>query len=192
MRVLVACEYSGRVRDAFLARGHDAISCDLERSERTGPHYRGSVLDIIDQTWDMLIAFPPCTNLALVGNAQREQKRMDGREFDSANFFMQMVLAHHIPRIAVENPKGVMSRQYRKPDQIVQPWMFGHPYTKATCLWLKGIPLLLPTNSVKPQGGWVSSGKTGYGLHHDPKERSRTFQGVADAMAEQWGTPCPE
>jgi len=204
MRVLVACEYSGRVRDAFIRGGHDAMSCDLVPTDVPGPHYEGDVMDIITDNWDLLIAFPPCTYLTLTGNkwfkpefADRFPERHQQRK-DAIDFFMQ-IANMPIPKIAIENPIGIMSSHYRKPDQIIQPWQFGFPTTKATCLWLKGLPLLKPTNIVEK--GEVVISKSGnrmskwyYETSKLPlkngaraKARSVTFQGVADAMADQWG-----
>ena len=205
MKVLVACEYSGRVRDAFIRGGHEAMSCDLVPTDAPGPHYQGDVMDIINDGWDLLIAFPPCTYLTLTGNkwfkpefADRFPKRHQQRK-DAVDFFMK-IATMPIPKIAIENPIGVMSRIYRKPDQIIQPWQFGFPTTKATCLWLKGLPTLKPTNIVDK--GEVVVSKSGnrmskwyYETSKLPlkngaraKARSVTFQGVADAMADQWGT----
>lgn len=181
MNILVACEFSGIVRDAFIAKGHDAISCDLMPTESLGPHYMGNVLDILDSGWDLLIAHPPCTYLCVSGARWFKDRLLD-QEL-GAKFFMDMVLAH-VPKIAVENPIGVMSTLYRKPDQIIQPWMFGHEETKATCLWLKNLPKL---DSTKIVAGW------NHGVHKEgpgpnrSKNRSRTFSGIALAMADQWG-----
>lgn len=195
MKVLVACEMSGRVRDAFIARGHDAVSCDLLPTLKPGPHIEGDVLPLLSQPWDMVIAFPPCTHLAVSGAKHFEQKRADGRQQQGIDFFMKFVeLTTHIPRVAIENPVGIMSTIYRKPDQIVQPWMFGDEATKTTCLWLKGLPLLVPTKVVGKGARHVTKGGKSlpvwYNLPPSPdrgKIRSATFQGLADAMAEQWG-----
>lgn len=181
MRVLVACEFSGIVRDAFLARGHDAMSCDLLPTEIAGPHYRGDVRDVINYGWDLIVAHPPCTHLAVSGARWFTAKRTEQAE---ALDFVRLLLYASAPRIALENPVSVISSRIRKPNQIIQPWQFGHGETKATCLWLKGLPLLTPTD--------VVSGRVPR-VHHMPpgpnrwKERSRTFQGIADAMADQWG-----
>lgn len=202
MKVLVACEFSGTVRDAFTKLGHDAISCDLEPSDKPGKHYQGDVLNIINDGWDLMIAHPPCTYLTVTGNKwfkpeykdrfpTREQDRLD-----AIKFFETLVNAN-IPRIAIENPIGIMSRIYRKPDQIIQPWMFGHECTKSTCLWLKNLPLITPTNIVS-KGEFVTykSGKRmtkwyADAAKFDPKTRTKlrnvTFQGIADAFADQWG-----
>ena len=185
MRVLIACEYSGTVRDAFIAVGHEAMSCDLLPTERPGPHYQGDVRDVLNYPWDMMIAHPPCTDLSVSGARHFEAKRIDGRQQASVSFFMMLAKAD-IPQIAIENPVCIMSSLWRKPDQVVQPYQFGHGETKATCLWLKGLPKLRPTNIVEGREQRV---------HRMPpspdrwKERSRTYQGIADAMAQQWGVP---
>lgn len=183
MRVLVACEYSGRVRDAFLKLGHDAVSCDLLPSDRPGPHIQGDVLAVLCQGWDMMIAFPPCTDLAVSGAKWFAQKRADGRQQRSIEFFMALAEAD-IPKIAIENPVGIMSSLWRKPDQIIQPWQFGHGEVKATCLWLKDLPKLKPTLIV--EGREPKCHKTPPSKDRG-KIRSLTYQGIADAMAEQWG-----
>jgi len=183
MRVLVACEYSGVVRDAFRARGHDAMSCDLLPTEAPGQHYQGDVRDVLDYPWDLLIGHPPCTDLSVSGARHFEAKRMDGRQQASVSFFMALAKAD-IPMIAIENPVCIMSSLYRKPDQIIQPWQFGHGETKATCLWLKGLPHIQPTNIVEgrePRVHRMAPGPDRW------KERSRTFTGIGQAMAQQWG-----
>jgi hypothetical protein len=183
MRVLVACEYSGVVRDAFIAAGHDAMSCDLLPTDVPGPHYQGDVRDVLGDGWDLMVAHPPCDHLAVSGARWFPQKRADGRQWGAIEFFMQIVNAP-IPRMAIENPIGIMSTRYRKPDQIIQPWQFGHGETKATCLWLEGLPLLQPTNVVDGRENRI------WKMPPSPtrwKERSRTYQGIADAMAAQWG-----
>ena len=147
MKILIACEFSGRVRDAFIAKGHDAMSCDLLPTEQPGPHYQGDVFDVIDAGWDLMIAHPPCTNLAVSGARHFAVKKMDGRQQAAISFFMRLAKAD-VPRIAIENPVSIMSTFYRKPDQIIQPWQFGHGETKATCLWLKDLPPLVPTEIV--------------------------------------------
>lgn len=187
MRVLVACEFSGVVRDAFLARGHEAMSCDLLPTERPGPHYEGDVFDVIDYPWDLMIAFPPCTDLTVSGARWFADKRMTGRQQAGAAFFMRLAKAD-IPMIAIENPVGVMSSLWRKPDQVIQPWQFGHGETKATCLWLKGLPPLKPTKIVEGREGRVWRMPPGPDRW---KERSRTYEGIAEAMAEQWGSLLP-
>jgi hypothetical protein len=182
MRILIACEYSGTVRDAFIRGGHDAMSCDLLPTDTPGPHYQGDVRDVINACWDMMIAHPPCTDIAVSGARWFPEKRADGRQQAAIKFFMEMVNAP-IDRIAVENPIGIMSTEYRKPDQIIQPWQFGHGETKATCLWLKGLPKLTPTNIVAGRENRI---------HRMPpsperwKERSKTYHGIAEAMAAQW------
>jgi hypothetical protein len=196
MKVLIACEFSGTVRDSFIRRGHEAMSCDLEPTEVPGPHYQGNVLDIINDGWDLMIAHPPCTHLAVSGARHFAQKRADGRQQQGIDFFMQIANSN-IPKYAIENPIGIMSNLWRKPDQIIQPWEYGHGTTKATCLWLKGLPLLKPTKIVNKGDVWVAkSGKRMSQWFYDssllqPKERekmrNKTFQGIADAMAQQWG-----
>lgn len=183
MRILVACEYSGTVRDAFRALGHDAMSCDLLPTEKPGPHYQGGILDLLgrDSDWDMMIAHPPCTHLAVSGARWWKDKREQQEE---ALAFVRALMAAPIPRIAIENPISIISTAIRKPDQIVQPWQFGHGETKATCLWLKGLPKLVPTNVVDGREQRIHK------MSPSPdrwKERSRTYQGIADAMASQWG-----
>lgn len=180
MRVLVACEFSGTVRDAFRKRGHDALSCDLLPTETPGAHYQGDVRDILGNGWDMMIAHPPCTHLAVSGARWFKDKQ---KEQEEALDFVQVLMAAPILMIAIENPISIISSKIRKPDQIIQPWQFGHGETKATCLWLKGMPKLIPTKIVE---GRVAK------VHRMPpspnrwKERSRTYQGIADAMAKQW------
>jgi len=192
MRVLIACEYSGTVRDAFIAQGHDATSCDLLPSDRPGQHYQGDIVDILRDDWDLMVAHPPCTHLAVSGAKHFAAKQADGRQAAALDF-VRMLLAAPIPRIALENPVSIISTKIRKPDQIIQPWMFGHEATKTTCLWLKGLPLLAPTNVVGKGARHVTkSGKslpTWYNLPPSAdrwKIRSATFQGIADAMAAQW------
>ena len=192
MKILIACEYSGTVRDAFRALGHDAVSCDLLPTEREGPHYQGSVLDVLNDGWDMMIAHPPCTHLAVSGAAHFAKKRASGVQ-DEALDFVRLLLDAPIPKIALENPISIISSRIRKPDQIVHPWQFGHETTKATCLWLKGLPLLVPTQIVsKGERQVYASGKSSPIWHAKSgggsgKARSMTFQGMADAMAAQWG-----
>jgi hypothetical protein len=194
MRVLIACEYSGAVRDAFLARGHDALSCDLLPSEAPGPHYQGDVRDILGDGWDLMVAHPPCTHLAVSGARWFAGKQAEQAE---ALDFVRLLLAARIPRIALENPVSIISSRIRKPDQIIQPWQFGHEASKTTCLWLKGLPPLAPTNVVGKGARHVTkSGKSLPQWYNLPpsadrwKIRSATFQGIADAMAGQWGNPC--
>jgi hypothetical protein len=183
MRVLVACEYSGRVRDAFIAQGHDAMSCDLLPTDAPGNHYQGDVADVIHDGWDLMIAHPPCTHLAVSGARHFAAKKASGVQ-DEALDFVRMLLNAPIERIALENPISIISSRIRKPDQIIQPWQFGHGETKSTCLWLKNLPLLTPTNIVSGRDDRI---------HKMPpsadrwKKRSTTYEGIAQAMAEQWG-----
>ena len=194
LRVLVACEYSGKVREAFRRLGHDAWSCDLLPADDGSPyHIQGDVLPVLGQDWDMMVGFPPCTHLASSGARWFAAKRADGRQQQGIDFFMALANAD-IPMIALENPVGIMSTQYRKPDQIIQPWQFGHEATKTTCLWLKGLPKLIPTNIVgKGERHVTKGGKSLPKWYNLPpskdrwKIRSETFQGIADAMAQQWG-----
>ena len=184
MKVLVACEYSGIVREAFTRLGHDATSCDLLPTEIPGKHIQGDVLEVIKQEqFDLMIAHPPCTDLAVSGAKWFKEKRADGRQ-QRALEFVQQLLDAPIPMIALENPVSVISTYIRKSDQYVQPWMFGHGETKRTGLWLKGLPLLRPTNIVegREQKVWKMPPS-----ENRWKDRSRTYQGIADAMAEQWG-----
>ena len=193
MRVLIACEFSGVVRNAFAKRGHDAWSCDLLPSDTPGQHIQGNVLPLLDDHWDLMVAHPPCTYLSASG--LHWNKRIPGRldETMHALNFVHQLLDARIPRIALENPIGAISTAIRKPDQIIQPWQFGHPESKATCLWLKGLPKLEPTNvlSLPPSGRWANQTPTGQnklGPSADRwKKRSVTYQGIADAMAAQWG-----
>jgi len=193
-RVLVACECSGRVRDAFIKRGISAISCDIQPTEVPGPHYQGDVCDIINDGFSLMIAHPPCTHLCVSGARHFYRKQ---KEQAAALDFVRLLMSAPIPHIAVENPVSVISSHIRKPDQIIQPWMFGHEAQKTTCLWLKNLPKLTPTDVVG-RGEFVTfkSGKKhpawyAAALSLPPKERaklrSRTFEGIADAMAEQWG-----
>ena len=191
MKVLVACEFSGIVREAFKVKGHDAISCDLLPSEIPGNHYKGDVRDIIDDGFDLMIAHPPCTHLAVSGARWFKDKKVEQKE---ALDFVRLLMSADIPKIAIENPVSIISTHIRKPDQIVQPYMFGDPHTKTTCLWLKNLPLLQPTNIVsKGKRHITKSGKSlpeWYNLppSEDRAEiRSKTFEGFARAMAEQWG-----
>lgn len=186
MKVLIACEYSGVVRDAFIAAGHDAMSCDLLPTDAPGPHYQGDVRDVIDYPWDLMIAHPPCTHLSVSGARHFPAKRMDGRQQAAVSFFMWLSRQDHIPRIAIENPVCIMSSMWRKPDCVIQPWQHGHGETKATCLWLKGLPPLTPTNVVPGREARIHL------MPPSPdrwKERSKTFTGIAKAMADQWGEP---
>jgi site-specific DNA-cytosine methylase len=181
MKVLVACEYSGTVRDAFIAAGHEALSCDLLPTDAPGPHYQGDVRDVLHDGWDLMIAHPPCTHLAVSGARWFKDKQAEQAE---ALDFVRLLLDAPVERIALENPISVISSRIRKPDQIIQPWQFGHGETKATCLWLKGLPKLTPTDIVDGREARV---------HKLPpsadrwKIRSTTYKGIADAMAKQWG-----
>ena len=181
MKVLIACEYSGRVRDAFLALGHDAMSCDLLPTDVEGPHHMGDVTELLHMGWDLMIAHPPCTHLAVSGSRWFKGKVKEQAE---ALVFVQTLMDAPIAKIAIENPISVISSRIRKPDQIIQPWQFGHGETKATCLWLKGLPKLTPTNVVEGREARVHRMPPGPNRW---KERSRTFEGVAHAMAAQWG-----
>ena len=181
MRVLVACEYSGTVRDAFAARGHDAWSCDLLPTERLGNHIHGDVLQHLHRNWDLMIAHPPCTHLAVSGARWFKDKQIEQAE---ALDFVHRLMDAPIPRIALENPISIISSRIRKPDQIIQPWQFGHGETKATCLWLKNLPKLMPTNIVEGREARIHKMPPGPNRW---KERSRTFEGIAQAMAQQWG-----
>lgn len=181
MRVLIACEYSGTVREAFRNRGHYALSCDLLPTDRPGEHYQGDVRDILNDGWDLMIAHPPCTHLAVSGARWFKDKV---REQAEALEFVRLLLGANIPRIALENPVSIISSRIRKPDQVIQPWQFGHGETKATCLWLKNLPKLQPTNIVEGREGRI------WKMPPSPdrwKLRSTTFEGIASAMAEQWG-----
>jgi len=218
MNILIACEYSGIVRDAFIKAGHNAVSCDILPTEKAGPHYQGSVLDILDggdwvEKWDMMIAHPPCTYLTVTGNKwfyhpddkgpmderrphPKFPNRREQRE-EAFEFFMELANAP-IDKIAIENPVGIVSSRWRKPEQITCPTNFGHKEPKKTCLWLKGLPVLKPTEVMEPEYHTTKSGKRmpkwyayadkSKGQAHRAKIRSATFQGLADAMANQWGT----
>lgn len=201
LKVLVACEYSGRVRDAFIARGHTAMSCDLLPTDVAGPHYQGDVFDIIDQGWDLMIAHPPCTYLSVSGMHWTTRGLRDPQLTEDALDFVQRLMDAPIAKIAIENPISVISSRIRKPDQIISPYQFGHDASKKTCLWLKDLPLLTPTQMVEPRIVITPSGKPAkrwgnqcdnYGQDKLPpsadrwKLRSATYQGIADAMAAQW------
>lgn len=196
LRVLVACEYSGVVRDAFRALGHYALSCDLLASDVEGPHYQGDVLDVLDAGWDLMVAHPPCTYLSVSGMHWTARGLRDPQLTEDALAFVQRLMDAPIPRIAVENPVSIISSRIRKPDQIVQPYEYGHDASKKTCLWLKGLPLLRPTERVEPRvvngrarwGNQTDSGQNRLGPSEDRwKIRSATFTGIAAAMAAQWG-----
>jgi hypothetical protein len=184
MKILIACEYSGTVRDAFIKAGHEAMSCDLLPTDVPGPHYQGDVFDIIDRGWDMMIAHPPCTHLAVSGARHFKEKQADGRQQQALDFVSRLLNAD-IRRIALENPISIISSKIRKPDQIIQPWQFGHGETKATCLWIKNLPSLVPTDVVdgREQRVWKLPPTADRW-----KIRSKTYQGIADAMAAQWGS----
>jgi len=235
MKVLVACEFSGTVRDAFIAKGHNAVSCDLLPTESPGPHIQGDVIpEICVHDYDMMIAFPPCTYLCSSGLHWNTRRPERAKETEQALNFVRFLMWCKIPKIAVENPIGCISTRIRKPDQVIQPWMFGHPESKQTCLWLKNLPLLQPTNIIKSPPAWVKcdccddyictihgkhvfecdckeiewwaakgispymtggrwanqtpSGQNKLGPSPTRwKERSKTYAGIAAAMAEQWG-----
>lgn len=195
MKVLVGCESSGVVRDAFIKLGHEAMSCDLLDTESPGPHYKGDLFDVIDYPWDLAIFHPPCTHLSVSGSKHFAQKKMDGRQQQGVSFFMRIVRqSAHIPMVAIENPVCIMSSMWRKPDQIIHPYHFGHTEQKTTCLWLKGLPKLIPTNDVHQQMMALPKNQRER-LHYLPpcpdrwRERSKTYQGFADAFASQWGAP---
>lgn len=211
LRVLVACEFSGTVRDAFIAAGHDAMSCDLLPTESPGPHYQGDVRDVLHEPWDMLIAHPPCTYLSSSGlHWNKRGVVVDGRPRsdhteDAIAFARLLIDALHIPFRAVENPIGCLSTRIREPDQIIQPWQYGADASKATCLWLHGLPPLVPTDFVPPRlvvqnDKWVmrwanqtDGGQNRLGPSDDRwAERSKTYPGIALAMATQWGALMPK
>lgn len=182
MRVLIACEFSGIVREAFRARGHDAWSCDLLPSEIPGQHYQRDIFEVIDCEWDLMIAHPPCTHLAVSGARWFRDK---AEEQHLALNFVRNLLECNIHRIALENPVSIISSRIRKPDQIIHPWQFGHGETKATCIWLKNLPNLMPTDIVEGREARIHK------MAPSPdrwKDRSRTCRGIAAAMADQWGT----
>lgn len=197
MRVLVACEYSGRVRDAFLAAGHDAISCDVLPTDVTGPHYQGDVRDILGNGYDLMIAHPPCTYLSVSGMHWTARGLRDPQLTEDALDFVRELMNAPISKICIENPVSVISSRIRKPDQIIHPWMFGDDASKKTCLWLKGLPELVSTRIVEPRivnskKRWAN--QTDSGQNNLPpsddrwKERSKTYPGIASAMAAQWGS----
>lgn len=174
MRVLIACEESGVVRDAFIAAGYEALSCDLLPSRRPGPHYEGDVRDLLDYPWDLMIAHPPCTHTSVSGARWHADKRADGSQYAAVSF----------PRIAIEQPVSILSSLWRKPDQVIQPWQFGHGEVKATHLWLKGLPPLRPTQIVEGREARVHRMAPG---PNRARDRSATYAGIASAMAGQWG-----
>lgn len=191
-RVLVACEESQAVTKAFRRLGVEAYSCDILPCSGGHPewHRQEDVVRLLDEDWDAIIAFPPCTHLAVSGAAWFEQKRKDGRQKQGVDFFMEFTKTR-CPKVAIENPVGIMSSLYRKPNQIIQPWMFGHPEQKATCLWLTGLPNLIPTDDVRKEMEKLPINQR-QRLHYLPpskdraKIRSKTFNGIAEAMASQW------
>jgi len=195
MRLLVACEYSGTVRDAFIRQGHDAMSCDLLPTDAPGPHYQGDVADIINDGWDMMIAHPPCTYLSVSGMHWTARGLRDPQLTEDALAFVKFLMDAPIERIVIENPISVISSRIRKPDQIINPWQFGHDASKRTCLWLKGLPLLTPTEIIEPRivnGKKRWANQTDSGQNRLPpsedrwKIRSETYEGIANAMAAQW------
>ena len=192
MRVLVACEFSGTVREAFRTLGHDAWSCDLLPTSAPGPHYQCDVREILNEGWDLLIAHPPCTDLSVSGARWFPAKRANGAQQRSIDFFM-LFATTTIPRVAIENPVGIMSTVYRKPSQIIHPWQFGHPEFKTTCLWLTGLPLLAATNVLEKPTRLDPDWKAWNRVHKCPPGPDRKFlrswryPGIAAAMAAQWG-----
>ena len=196
MRVLIACEYSGAVRDAFRSAGHDAMSCDLLPSEVSGPHYQGDVRDVLGEGWDLMIAHPPCTYLSVSGMHWTRRGLRDPQLTEDALDFVRLLMEAPIPRIAVENPVSIISTRIRKPDQVIQPWQYGHDASKTTHLWLKNLPALQPTQIVEPRivngrRRWANQTDGGQNrLSPSPdrwKRRSATYAGIAGAMAAQWG-----
>ena len=197
MRILVACEESGTVTHAFKKRWggvHRIYSCDLlpTSGKHGDAHIQVDVLELLKMDWDIVLAFPPCTHLAVSGALHFGEKARDGRQQRAIGFFLAFTALDHVPHVAIENPVGIMSTHYRKPDQIVEPWMFGHPETKKTCLWLKGLPPLEPTKNVKYEVDAMSKRDRQAIMKLSPspergKIRSKTYQGIADAMADQWG-----
>ena len=196
MRVLIACESSGAVRDAFIRAGHDAMSCDLLPTDAPGPHYQGDVFDVLHDGWDLLIAHPPCTYLSVSGMHWTTRGLRDPKLTEDALGFARALMAAPIEKIAIENPVSIISSRIRKPDQIIQPYQFGHDASKKTCLWLKNLPLLKPTNhipgrSVNGKLRWANQTDSGQNRLPPSKDRwkirSQTYWGIAQAMAEQWG-----
>lgn len=203
--ILIGCEQSGRVRDAFTKRGHSAVSCDFEQSDTDGEHYQGNIFDIINENWDLIIAFPPCTHLSAAGAPSWKIKQADGRQQEAIDFVLR-IWNNKCPKIAIENPTGILSTVWQKPTQIINPFQFGEPFRKRTCLWLKNLPVLTPTKIVEPEFHYTSNsyhgGKLKDGTRRksklpifkawdSAKERSKTFFGIAEAMAEQWhGCTC--
>jgi hypothetical protein len=197
MRVLVACEFSGTVRDAFIRAGHEAVSCDLLPTESGGPHYEGDVFDIIEAGWDLMIAHPPCTYLSSSGLHWNKRRPERAQQTEHAVGFVLRLASANIERICIENPIGCLSTRWRKPDQIVHPYLFGHDASKSTCFWFKNLPPLRPTKYVDPRlvnGKPRWSNQTDSGQNKLPPSKDRwairslTYQGIANAMAEQWGS----
>lgn len=203
MNILIACEYSGIVREAFKKKGHYALSCDLLPSDIPGNHYQGDIFDVLYyRIWDLMIAFPPCDHLSGVGAQYWKQKQKDGRQQSAINFVIKLWQADNCKRIAIENPTGILSTVWRKPTQIINPFQFGQPFKKRTCLWLKNLPPLKPTNIIEPEYHFTSNSTQG-GLLKDgtrrksklpirkawdsAHERAKSFEGIASAMADQWG-----
>ena len=184
MRVLVACEFSDIVRDAFIQRGHDAVSCDIIPSERPGPHIQGDVLNHLSDGWDVMIAHPPCTYLAVSGNRWMKERPERAKDRDAALDFVRTLMDTDIHKICIENPKSVITSQIRKADQIIHPWQFGHGERKETHLWLKNLPPLVSTDEVSGRVPRVHRAAPG---RNRWKDRSRTYPGIAAAMADQWG-----
>ena len=195
MRVLIACEHTGAVRNAFIRAGHEAMSCDLLDTEAPGPHYMGDVRDVLGGGWDLMVAHPPCTYLSVSGLHWNSRVPGRSQKTEKGLDFVRLLMFCDIPRIAIENPVSCISTRIRKPDQVIQPWQFGHPESKATCLWLKALPRLVPTKVLeKPAcGHWDN--QTASGQNKIPpspdrwKLRSATYSGIAEAMANQWGSP---
>lgn len=197
MKVLVACEFSGVVRDAFARHGHDAWSCDLLPTEAAGQHIQGDVLAHLDRGWDLIVAHPPCTFLSRAGARWWAQPGRAEKAHDAAEF-VKALWAAPVKRVAIENPIGQLNKLWRAPSQVIEPWWFGDPYTKRTCLWLRGLPPLMATQLVGETRAWLPSNtgkgrragqRSAPGVAHTAKDASRTFRGIAEAMAEQWGHP---
>lgn len=200
MRVLIACEYSGRVRDAFIRGGHEAMSCDLLPTDSPGPHYQGDVRDVMREGWDLMVAHPPCTYLSVSGMHWTTRGLRDPKLTEDALDFVRLLMNAPVDRIAIENPISVISSRICKPDQIINPYEFGHDASKKTCLWLKNLLPLKPTKMIEPR---IINGRKRWGNQTDGgqnklapsadrwKIRSETYQGIADAMAKQWGSHAP-
>lgn len=193
MKILIACEYSGAVRDSFIALGHDAMSCDILPTDKAGPHYEGNVTDILGDGWDLMVAHPPCTYLSVSGMHWTTRGLRDPKLTEDALDFVRLLMNAPIEHIAIENPVSVISSRIRKPEQIIQPWWFGDDASKKTCLWLKNLPLLTPTNMLEGDSKTRRGNQTESGQNKLPpskdrwKLRSMTYKGIADAMAQQWG-----